>query len=207
MDRIKNIVFDLGAVLIDIDFNKVAVSFKQLGFSNFEQHYSQLQANELFQQLEKGEISDVDFYTAIQQQIDIPLSHTQIQNAWNSILLDFRIESMQLLASLKNKYRLFLLSNTNAIHLEEINAILFQQTNNSSLDSYFEKAYYSHIVGLRKPSKEIFSHVLENANIVANETLFIDDSFPNIDTANQMGFKTYLLLPGEKIEHIELLKV
>ncbi len=207
MDRIKNIVFDLGAVLIDIDFNKVALSFKQLGFSNFEEHYSQLQANELFQQLEKGEISDVDFYTAIQQQIDIPLSHTQIQNAWNSILLDFRIESMQLLTSLKNKYRLFLLSNTNAIHLEEINAILFQQTNNSSLDSYFEKAYYSHIVGLRKPSKEIFSHVLENANIVANETLFIDDSFPNIDTANQLGFHTYLLLPGEKIEHIELLKV
>jgi putative hydrolase of the HAD superfamily len=206
MDRIKNIVFDLGAVLIDIDFNKVAYSFKQLGFSNFEQHYSQLQANELFQQLEKGVISDIEFYTAIQQQIDVPLSHAQIQNAWNSILLKFRLESMQLLTSLKNKYRLFLLSNTNAIHLKEINAILFQQTNNASLDSYFKKAYYSHIIGMRKPSKEIFSHVLEDSNILANETLFIDDSFPNIETANQMGFRTHLLLPGEKIEHIGLLK-
>lgn len=207
MDRIKNIVFDLGAVLIDIDFNKVAHSFKQLGFSNFELHYSQLQANELFQQLEKGVISDIEFYTSIQQQIDIPLSHAQIQNAWNSILLKFRLESMQLLTSLKNKYRLFLLSNTNAIHLKEINAILFQQTNNSSLDSYFEKAYYSHIVGMRKPSQEIFSHVLEDAKILANETLFIDDSFPNINTANQMDFHTHLLLPEEKIEHIEFLKV
>lgn len=202
MPSIKNIVFDLGAVLLDIDFNKVAQAFKELGIQDFEKQYSQLQAVDLFQQLEKGEVSPDDFYKAIQNQVNVPLHTDAIKNAWNAILCDFRKSSMEYLLSIKKEYRLFLLSNTNAIHLEAINSILFKQTSEPLLDNYFEKAYYSHKVGMRKPGEEIFFHVLNDANIVAHETIFIDDSLPNVEAARKIGFISHCLLPEERVEQL-----
>lgn len=196
----KNILFDLGNVLIDIDFNKVKRAFEKLGIENFEQQFSQLSASSLFEDLEMGKISNEQFYKTIQQQSTLPLKDDQIKNAWNAILLDFRKESMDFLVRHNNQYRFFLLSNTNAIHLEEVNIILQKQYNKADLDEFFEKAYYSHKVGLRKPNEDIFEYVLKDANIKSEETLFIDDTPPNIDTAIKLGFKTHLLLPGQKIE-------
>ena len=196
----KNILFDLGHVLIDIDFNKVKRAFEKLGIENFEQQFSQLSASRLFEDLEMGKISNEQFYKRIQSQSAFPLNDDQIKNAWNAILLDFRKESMDFLVRHNNQYRFFLLSNTNAIHLEEVNIILQKQYNKADLDEFFEKAYYSHKVGLRKPNEDIFEYVLKDANIKSEETLFIDDTPPNIDTAIKLGFKTHLLLPGQKIE-------
>jgi len=202
MTDIKNILFDLGNVLIDIDFNKVKRAFEKLGIENFEQQFSQLSASRLFEDLEMGKISNDQFYKTIQQQSTLPLNDEQIKNAWNAILLDFRKESMNFLMQHNNNYRFFLLSNTNAIHLEEVNIILQKQCNKNDLDEFFEKAYYSHKVGLRKPNEDIFQYVLRDANIKGEETLFIDDTPPNIDTAIKLGFKTHLLLPGQKIEEL-----
>ena len=196
----KNILFDLGNVLIDIDFNKVKRAFEKLGIENFEQQFSQLSASSLFEDLEMGKISNEQFYKRIQSQSAFQLKEDQIKNAWNAILLDFRKESMDFLVRHNNQYRFFLLSNTNAIHLEEVNIILQKQCNKADLDEFFEKAYYSHKVGLRKPNEDIFEYVLKDANIKSEETLFIDDTPPNIDTAIKLGFKTHLLLPGQKIE-------
>jgi putative hydrolase of the HAD superfamily len=201
MNAVKNILFDLGAVLIDIDFEKTADAFRQLGIERFEEQFSQLSASTLFEDLETGKISNEDFYEAMRRQVpEMNLSDDSIQLAWNAILQDFRKESMQLLKQLKSQYRLFLLSNTNAIHLVEVNHILKKQTGVEKLDYYFERAYYSHLIGLRKPTSAAFNFVLEDAGISAPETLFIDDSHPNITTASQMGFQTKLLLKGEKVE-------
>jgi putative hydrolase of the HAD superfamily len=201
MNAVKNILFDLGAVLIDIDFEKTADAFRQLGIDRFEEQFSQLSASTLFEDLETGNISKEDVYEAMRRQVpEMNLSDDSIQFGWNAILQDFRKESMQLLKHLKSRYRLFLLSNTNAIHLVEVNKILKKQTGVENLDHYFECAYYSHLIGLRKPTSAAFNFVLEDAGISAPETLFIDDSHPNITTASQMGFQTKLLLKGEKVE-------
>ena len=202
MSNIKNILFDLGAVLIDIDFNKVAEAFGDLGIEKFEQQFSQLNASHLFENLETGKISDADFHKAIQAQTGKPLSASEINDAWNAILLDFRKESMRFLTSLKNQYKLYLLSHTNVIHLTKVNEILDNQLGEKDLDVYFHKAYYSHKIGLRKPGKESFQFVLNDANIIAEETFFIDDTLPNILSAKEMGFKTHHLLPGERVEHL-----
>ena len=201
MNAVKNILFDLGAVLINIDFEKTADAFRQLGIDRFEEQFSQLSASTLFEDLETGKISNEDFYKAMRRQVpEMNLSDASIQLAWNAILQDFRKESMQLLKQLKQRYRLFLLSNTNAIHLVEVNNILNQQLNVENLDHYFERAYYSHLIGLRKPTSAAFNFVMEDAGIKAHETLFIDDSHPNITAASQMGFQTRLLLKGERVE-------
>ena len=204
MKPVKNILFDLGAVLIDIDFEKVCKSFENIGIKDFEKQYSQLAASTLFEALEKGEISNSFFYEAIQNQLQSTIPTEEIKNAWNSILLDFRVETMQYLTKLKTDYNLFLLSNTNAIHLTEINFLAQQQLHVDELDVYFTKAYYSFKMGMRKPNADIFQFVLKDANIVAEETLFIDDSKPNIITAQHLGFKTHLLLKGERVEGLSL---
>lgn len=202
MANFKNILFDLGAVLIDIDFNKVTKAFLDLGIEKFENQFSQLNASQLFENLETGKISDTDFYKAIQSQTGTQLSNEAIRDAWNAILMDFRKESMNFLSSLKSKYNLYLLSNTNDIHLKKVNKILEQQLGVNDLDIYFNKAYYSHKIGLRKPGKESFQFVLNDANIKAEETFFIDDTLPNILSAQELGFKTHHLLKEERIENI-----
>ncbi len=200
MPAFKNILFDLGDVLIDIDFQKVKAAFENLGITEFDKQFSQLTASSLFENLETGKISETDFYKEIQQQSKIPLAETDIKNAWNAILLDFRAESMKRLQELKQTHRLFLLSNTNEIHLTEVNNILHRQLGINNLDVFFERAYYSHVVGLRKPYRQVFDYVLKDAGIVASETMFIDDTPPNIETAGQLGFSTHLLQKGERIE-------
>lgn len=205
MKAVNNILFDLGAVLIDIDFEKVCKSFENIGVNDFGKQYSQLDASTLFEDLEKGKISDTFFYEAIQKQLQHNISSEDIKDAWNSILLDFRIDTMQYLTELKSNYNLFLLSNTNAIHLTEINLLAQQQLHVQELDVYFTKAYYSFKLGMRKPNADIFEFVLKDASIVAEETLFIDDSKPNIITAQQLGFNTHLLLPHERVEKISII--
>ena len=204
MKAVKNILFDLGAVLIDIDFEKVCKSFEKIGIKDFENQYSQLSASTLFEDLEKGKISDTFFYEEIQKQLQSNISSEGIKNAWNSILLDFRVDTMQYLTDLKNEYNLFLLSNTNAIHLTEINLLAQQQLHVEELDVYFTKAYYSFKTGMRKPNADIFQFVLQDAGIEAEETLFIDDSKPNIITAQQLGFNTHFFLKGERVEELSL---
>lgn len=202
MANFKNILFDLGAVLIDIDFNRVTKAFLDLGIDKFENQFSQLNASQLFENLETGKISNAEFYKAIQSQTGTQLSNEAIRDAWNAILMDFRKESMNFLSSLKSKYNLYLLSNTNDIHLKKVNKILEQQLGVNDLDIYFNKAYYSHKIGLRKPGKESFQFVLNDANIKAEETFFIDDTLPNILSAQELGFKTHHLLKEERIENI-----
>lgn len=202
MTTIKNILFDLGNVLINIDFLKVKSAFENLGIKDFDQQFSQLTASALFEDLETGKITAPEFYHKMQLQSNIKLSEESIKNAWNAILLDFREESMKRLIELKKNYRLFLLSNTNVIHLDEVNNILHRQLGVRNLDDFFDKAYYSHVAGLRKPHREVFDFVLKDAGITAHETIFIDDTAPHIATADSLGFQTHLLLPGERIESL-----
>ena len=198
----KNIIFDLGGVLLNIDYNKTLKAFAQLGFPHFETMYSQFTADALFEKLEKGEISNEGFYkTLIHHHPNI--TQQEITEAWNAMLLNFRLESLHFLQTLSASHRLFLLSNTNAIHYAAFIQKLIVETGMESIDPFFTKAYFSHLIKQRKPSKEIFEFVLQDAGIIASETLFIDDSYNNVETAVSMGFKTHLLVAGEIIETLD----
>ena len=202
---INNILFDLGKVLLNFDNDNAKNYFKKFGVDDYEKHVLALHAQNIFNELETGELSAEQFINAISQKLNDSVSATEIQCAWNSILMDFRTESMKHLEKLKKQYKLYLLSNTNVLHHEEFNRILFNQLQIKSLDSYFTKAYYSHQIGMRKPNRNIYDFVLKDAGINAAETLFIDDLPENVAAASELGFQTHLLLPEERIENLKSL--
>ncbi len=202
MAELKNIIFDLGGVLINIDYKKTERAFIKLGFENFEAMFSQFTADAVFEKLETGKLSNEDFYDKLISLNNNNINAAQIKIAWNRIVLDWRAESLNFLETLSPKYNLFLLSNTNAIHHECFSNSLKIETNRVEIDSLFTKAYYSHEIHFRKPNADIFEFVAQDASINIAETLFIDDSSNNIDAAKLLGFKTHLLLEGERIENL-----
>lgn len=201
MSALKNIIFDLGGVLLNIDYLKTSEAFKNLGFTHFEKMYTQFTADKLFEQLETGHISEEDFYNQLMLQHQ-GISASDITGAWNAMLMDFRQGSLEFLSQLRPNFQLFLLSNTNIIHMAAFHKLFREQTGHRSLSDFFTRAWYSNEVGLRKPHKEIYEFVLDDAGIRAENTLFIDDSYNNIHTAKELGFRTHLLVPGERIEDL-----
>lgn len=203
MQKIQNIIFDLGGVLLNIDFHLSEKAFEQLGVENFNAFFNQFHSNDLFKKLETG--MDVDlFYEEFRSNSNTSLSNNQIQVAWNALLLNFRQESIKALPGLRKKYKLFVLSNTNEIHLQEFQKRFTLEMQLSSFDDLFDAAYYSHRIGFRKPNADAFQFVLEKHQLIPEETLFIDDSINNIETAQQLGFQTIHLLPQMKIESLDL---
>lgn len=198
-NQIKNIIFDLGGVILNIDYHLTIDAFTQLGIPNFKEKFSQAQQNHLFDKLDKGEISGPDFISAIQRETGDGISEKDILSSWNVMLLDLPKERLDLLEELGKEYRLFLLSNTNEIHIPEYNKILEKAFGFKDLGHLFEKQYYSFEIGLRKPDKEIFEYVLSDNDLIARETLFIDDSKQHIHGAEAAGVKAYWLKPGESI--------
>ena len=204
MSAIKNIIFDFGGVLFNIDYHLTTRAFLDLGVQNFESLYSQFTANSLFEDLETGKISEADFYKELRSYSGLSLSDQAIEKAWKSMLLSYRIESLQYLETLRPQYRLFLLSNTNSIHKRGFEQMLKDALSKPNVDGYFEKAYYSHLIHYRKPYADIYQYVLADGQLVAEESLFIDDSINNIEAAAKLGFKTHLLLPDERIEGLDI---
>ena len=204
MQNVRNIIFDLGGVLLDIDFRLTEKAFTNLGVKDFASFFNQFHSNDLFIKLET-EMNVQFFYDDFRTATGLHLSNKQIRDAWNALLLNFRKESIALLPKLKEKYQLYLLSNTNEIHLQEFQQrfeTLFQQ---ASFDDFFDAAYYSHRIGLRKPNASAYQFVLEKHGLIAEETLFIDDSINNIEAAQKLGIQTIHLLPGMKIEELDLI--
>lgn len=204
MQNIKAIIFDFGGVILNIDYNKTSKAFADLGVKNFEEMYSQKNANPLFHDLEEGKINEEEFYNAFRTSSQLKLTDQQIKKAWNAILLRYREEALQTLTTIKNKYRLYLLSNTNSIHHKEFNKIFKDQIGSGSINDYFDKAYYSHEIKLRKPGKDAYQYVLKENNLLPSETLFIDDSIQNIEAAESLGLQTIFLKEGMKIEDLDL---
>ena len=161
--------------------------------------YSQYAADQLFEKLEMGKVSEDEFYFILKEIQNIETD--KITNAWNAMLLEFRFQSFEYIKKLRPEFKVCLLSNTNAIHRAAFDK-LFIDRYGISMDTYFDKPYYSHMIGLRKPNEDIFQFVLEDSGFSAEETLFVDDSYNNIETAEKLGFKTHLLKAGENIENI-----
>ncbi len=198
---IKHIIFDLGGVILNINYSLTENAFKNLGITNFNDLFTQLKQTSLFDQLETGKISKRDFIIAMQQWSPVPITESQIIEAWNAMLLDFPLVRLSLLQQLRLHHDLFLLSNTNIIHEEAFNNILFNAHGMQSIGLFFDKVYYSHRLGLRKPNKDIFEYILNENNLKPENTLFIDDSPQHITTAKELNIQTIHLTNGMTIEN------
>jgi putative hydrolase of the HAD superfamily len=204
MQKIEAIIFDLGGVILNIDYNLTRRAFENYGINNFNEMYSQAAADDLFDDLETGKIKEVDFYKEFNKHTGLILSEDKIQTAWNAMLLNFREKSLEFIDSLQTKYKLFLLSNTNHIHLKAFNKIYLENKRDKPFENFFNKAYYSCEIGLRKPNANIYEFVLRENNLDAGKTLFVDDSAQNIEAAKTLGMQTILLASGKYIEDLSL---
>lgn len=190
MQGIKHIIFDLGGVILNINYQLTSQAFKALGAQNFDELYNQFHANALFEDLETGRVTPEEFLARIKKHLPEGTTDEQIVEAWNAMLLDFPVARLQLLQQLRNHYDLFLLSNTNAIHLEALNRQLEKERGIPSLAAFFDRSYYSHLIGYRKPEKESYQVILDENGLKPEHTLFIDDTLPNIDGATALGIQT-----------------
>ena len=200
----KNIIFDLGGVFMNLDFSLTQQAFVDLGISQFAQMFTQHHANDLFEDLETGKISAEIFYQKFREATHTNLSDEQIKTAWNALILNFPQERMDWLDEIGKKYKIYLFSNTNIIHYQCFMDIVRRENGCEDLNSYFIKAYYSHEMGLRKPYVESFQKILEEQNLLAAETLFIDDTYSNIEGAQKAGLQTIHLVAPETVLDLDL---
>ena len=182
---IKNIIFDLGNVLIDIDVPKAYDNLSQVTGLDF--HNLDDEAKSVFLKFETGKIPYVVFFNYITKISRRKAVINDLLPAWNSMLLQIQPETIELLQSLSSHYRLYILSNTNETHIQWLDRYLenlgIKQTWYHEL---FTKVYYSHLINRRKPDPSCFEYVLRDANILGKETLFIDDLSENIEGALEM---------------------
>ncbi len=211
MQGIKNIIFDLGGVILNIDTRLTEQAFVAMGAKDFSSYFGHGFADSFFKDYETGHISDRQFIDSLKTLISAgargdsgstnekELTDERVMKAWNALLLDFPAERIELLRSLARRYRVFLFSNTNAIHLEAFRKIYKDTFGGGSLDDHFEKAYYSHLMGLRKPDPTPFKQIIKDNGLVASETLFVDDALINVEGAIAAGLQGLYLKPGMTI--------
>lgn len=202
LNGIKNIIFDYGGVIINIDFNLTIDAFKKLGFENIEEEIFKAKGSDILLKMEQGLLSHDEFFEEIREISKLKLSNNEIRFAWNALLLDMPIKRIQVLERLKLNFRTFLLSNTNSIHYIQYREQLENMYGYSHFNLLFEKAWFSFELGLTKPNEDIFRFVINDAGIVPDQTLYIDDLITNVEAATQTGMRGYHLKPGEDIVNL-----
>lgn len=205
MQNIQNIIFDYGNVIFEIDFSRAQQAFTELGVSRVSELYGHRAQHTIFDDFDRGTITAAEFRAAVRKLSERPeLTDTQIDQAWNALLIGVPDGNHELLLDVKNRYRTFLLSNNNEIHYQWILDYLQREHQLEDNSTFFQTAYYSHLMGMRKPDREIFDFVLENENLRPEETLFIDDSPQHIATAKSLGIQTHLVKGAGELIHLGL---
>jgi putative hydrolase of the HAD superfamily len=199
---IKNIIFDLGGVLVNIDPDKTANAFAALGNKAPVDIINLHNSQNFFRDYEKGLINDQTFRKNICKFLDTHIPAEIIDKAWGALLLDIPPNKIRLIDNARKKYRTFLLSNTNNIHRIKFEKD-FRDVTGKEIREYFENIHYSYEMHARKPDEEIFLKVLEENQLIAEETLLIDDSLPNIETAKSLGMQTFHVERNQEVIEIE----
>ncbi|MDX2134368.1 MAG: HAD family phosphatase [Saprospiraceae bacterium] len=198
---IKNILFDLGNVLLDLELSNLERGFRRLMGEQFEQARTLLARHRIFELYETGGISTAEFLDAVCRSVEPHLSPDAVVDVWNAILLGFPPERFAMLTELRRTHSVFLLSNINELHADWIDDYMLRTYALADYRSvYFDGAYYSHLIRLRKPDADAFEYVLADAEIKAEETLFIDDLPANVAGATAVGLKALLKQPEEDVK-------
>ncbi len=199
MNKIKNIIFDLGGVILNLDYAKTVDEFKKIGLLNFQDLYSQKMQNILFDDFEKGEVSSAEFISCLIDSENLKIKEIDFINAWNAMLLEIPVKKLEFIDALKKDYKVFLLSNTNEIHINKFEDDLKKNNMLNQFYKCFDKVYYSSRMGKRKPDENCFKQVLEENQLVPQQTLFIDDSVQHIKGAKRIGIETFHLEKNKSI--------
>ncbi len=200
--HISSIIFDLGGVILNLDQQKSVQAFARLAGLSEEQVIDRFTEATWLKDFEKGLIGAAEFRQAVRQALHITASDSQIDAAWNAMLLDLPLPRLQLLAGLRPHYTTLVLSNTNEIHLTAFEPIVARTTGGRPLDAFFDAVYYSHLLGMRKPDAEIYDYVLSQHQLLASDTLFIDDMAANIAGAQKVGLQTYQLTNPDRLSNL-----
>ena len=205
---IRNIVFDLGGVIMTICQEEAIKRFKSIGLKNVEDFLNPYTQTDIFGDIEEGKISAEQFRAKLSELIGKEVTYEECKFAWLGYRQDVPLRNLDILRKLKAQgYKLILLSNTNPFMMSWGLSGEFDG-NGNSLESYFDSLYLSYKLGVMKPNKKIFQYIIDNEKIQPGESLFIDDGERNINTARLLGFKTLCPINGEDWtkELIELLK-
>ena len=201
MQNIKNIIFDYGNVIFMLDFQRMKEGWASISINNTEAFFAHGVQDPIFDAFDKGHVSAAEFRNFIREKSGKPdLTDEAIDAAWNSLLLGVDEGTHEVLTELNNKYRTFLLSNINPIHYRYIMDYLKREFGFEGNDHLFEKTYYSHFVGIRKPDMAIFEKVLNENGLKPEETLFIDDIAANLEPAKALGIQTHLMAAPDTIQ-------
>lgn len=188
---LKNIIFDLGGVIINLSVEKTHQAFAALSGLPVSEVKTRVHHGAFFHEFEKGLITDIEFRNHLRESLSMQVTDEQLDQAWNAMLLDIPLPRIQLLEKLKSRYTIFLLSNTNNIHLQCFNGIVRKLTGKPAIDYYFHASFYSHLIKMSKPDPEIYQHVLFQHALVPEETIFLDDNKDNLVGANKVGIHTF----------------
>ena len=199
MTEIKSIIFDLGGVILNLNYSKTEDEFKKIGVLNFKEFYSQKKQTLLFDDFEKGKIKPEEFISSFKESENLKIKEIDFINAWNAMLLEIPTEKLQFINGLKKNYKIILLSNTNEIHIKKFEDNLKKNNMLEQFYKCFDKIYYSSRMGMRKPEENCFNQVLEENGLIAENTLFIDDSIQHIEGAKKAGIKTFHLEKNKSI--------
>ena len=200
MQPVKNIIFDFGNVLFDLDLPAVERNLKIYNGENFEAAKEKLFRDKVFELYETGGLSTEEFIDAIRFASEKPLEKEQVVAAWNSIFLAMPKERFDMLLRLRERYKVFLLSNINDLHATWIDYYMIREHGIEDFHArYFDGVYYSHLIRLRKPDREIYEYVLADAELVPEETVFFDDMEVNVEAAKAVGIRGILHPKGSDI--------
>lgn len=202
MSEIKNLLLDLGGVVLNVDYHKMVDVFKEYGVMDFDKHFTQAKQVEIVDKFEEGKCTIEEFRNGIRDLVNVNLTDEQIDNAWFSMILDLPKERIELIGLLKLKYNVYLFSNTNELHIELLKKRYEEEFGFDIFQMLFTKAYFSNEIKMRKPHPESFQWLINDAGIKAEETLFIEDSPQHIEGAKKVGLNTYWLTGGETINDL-----
>jgi putative hydrolase of the HAD superfamily len=195
------VIFDLGGVIIHIDYKATIRAFEDLGHSDFHNVYSQAQQAGLFDDLETGKISGQRFVNELLPYLKVGTSPNKVVSAWNAMIGSVPKERLALLQKVREKYPIYLLSNTNELHMHAVHRS-WNTASEKPMSDYFNHIYLSHEIGMRKPNVDIFEYVCRENSLNPSETLFIDDSIQHIEGAKSCGLQTFHLTDFELLDQI-----
>ncbi|MCX6182889.1 MAG: HAD family phosphatase [Bacteroidetes bacterium] len=191
--QIKNIIFDLGGVLYDIDYTRTIGAMEKIGVKDFDKIFTQKNQSDLFNRLEEGKITADDFTKELSIISGVALNTKDVEWALNTMLFNIPTHRLELVNALRKKYRVFLYSNINEVHAAEIHRVIMETHGISDFNQHFEKVYYSHEMGIRKPNAEGFLTIVNEQKLNPQETLFIDDSPQHVEGAKRAGLQAVWL--------------
>lgn len=197
--KFKAVIFDFGNVIINIEFQRIYQAFAKFTSKPVFYIEKRITEDQIFRRYESGQFTDEEFRDVIRQTLGFPLSDHEVDTAWNAILLDIPTDRIDLIHNIRQKYPVYLLSNTNNIHITASNNYLKKTHGIRSLNELFDKLYLSYEMGLWKPDAEIYREVLRTNKLQPNEVIFFDDNLHNIESAKALGMQTILVDPPTSI--------